>query len=830
MKTLYFSQPTYATVVGGTLFKNNQPIYDVDGVFGPLLGEYQTSDNTVVTPTNPDNNLDKTSAFYSDKGLVNAAGVPIVAEDGPFIYFRASGYDDTAKFQQLLDDASASSTPHKRARIVLGHQEEVLIRGAWLRPNIDLDLNGSVVKKTSRLFGNEFTSAEVAVLRTPWQKVAGSWYGQSDNISVRNGVLDTNNCDNRGAIELHGVRNFVGENLTLVTSQWAQAWALRGGGYAFFRNLVIRGQARLYQDGFHWQYGGVIATIDAHAGDDGIALGDDAGNASVMMDDVGLEYANVTGVVQAVRGAALKVYSPETRPYSAAPNNYVNTGKVSGVVVNVSGKSGILRNGGVSIFSHKPAGSRIPDHLQDIDCTANLIVGDDGKSVWDAVSGTVVGSPSAVSKAASAQVTLAGHGLPAGQVVTFRLPPGSMNILNGFYQVRGTNLAANTFELSDYAYRNNAGLNTSTAPTWTSGELIKVGSGIGYKVGEVLTLAGGTALRPAKFLVTEVDALGAVLAVRRIDEGLYTVLPPVSNSPTGGSGTGAVLQLYTEHDGVNAFGVKVVGASGVTIRGRIDITDTKGTAARFKTFWIADSDTVRLYANFPRVTANGGLVTNEGSLQLSRDVILASHMVCPDGLVLDAGFSPIMVSNTDKCVVSGSIDNLPAGSTAVAFPISGNIIGSRAIVSISGASNSVFTTSHGGWKAGQHVRISGNVLSDASSLDGYYVIRTVSDNSSLQLKALQSGTTPGAQIGLGARTVTTPGTIELANNHVIVRDFSVGVKPNTSGHVGINQASNSPARISSLVVENSNLSACSTPIGALLATLPVRSVLTNVTV
>jgi hypothetical protein len=829
MKTLFFSKPTYVNVVGGTLFRNGQPIFDVDGVYGPLIGDYQTSDTAVVSVTSPDENRAITSVFTGDKGLVDITGRPVIAEDGPFIYFRSSGYDDSVKFQQLLDDASASSTPLRRAQIVLGHQEDVMIRGAFLRPNIKLDLNGSRIKKTSRLLGNEFTSSEVAVLRTPWQKVNGSWYGQADNITVSNGVLDTNNCDNRGAIELHGVRNFTSDNLTLVTSQWAQAWALRGGGYAFFNNLVIRGQARLYQDGFHWQYGGVIATVDAHAGDDGIAIGDDAGNANVMMDDVGIEYANINGVVKAVRGAALKVYSPGTRPYSGAPNNYVNTGKVRGVVVNVSGKSGILRNGGVSVFSHKAAGSRIPGDLQDIDCTANITVGYDETAVWDAVPGTVVGSPTAVNKSTSAQVSLAGHGLPAGQVVTFRLPPGSMNTLNGFYQVRSTNLAADTFELSDYAYRNNVGLVTSTAPTWTTGELIKVGSGTGYAVDDVLTLSGGTALRPASFQVTEVGPAGEVLAIRRLDEGLYSVLPPVANTPTGGTGTGAVLQLYTQHDGVNAFGVKIVGASGVTVKGEIDIYDTKTTAARFKTFWITDSDTVRLHTNFPKVTANGGLVTNEGSVQLSRDVRILSHMVCPDNLVLDAGYNPIMVSNTDQCVISGSIDNLPANASAVAFPIGGNIIGSRAIVSITGASNSTFACSHGGWKAGQVVRISGNVLS-TGSLDGYYIIRSVPDNSTLQLKNLPSGTTSGSQVGLGALTVVTPGTIELANNHVVIRDFNVSVKPNTTGHVGVNQAASTPHRVSSLVVENSNLSACGAPIGSLLLSLPVRAVFNNVTV
>lgn len=49
MKKLFFASPTYVTVAGGTLFYNGMPVYDVDGVFGPLLGEYQTAVNTVVT-------------------------------------------------------------------------------------------------------------------------------------------------------------------------------------------------------------------------------------------------------------------------------------------------------------------------------------------------------------------------------------------------------------------------------------------------------------------------------------------------------------------------------------------------------------------------------------------------------------------------------------------------------------------------------------------------------------------------------------------------------------------------------------------------------------
>lgn len=49
MKKLNFSRPTYVTVTGGTLFKDGQPLVDVDGVFGPLLGEYTAHINAVVT-------------------------------------------------------------------------------------------------------------------------------------------------------------------------------------------------------------------------------------------------------------------------------------------------------------------------------------------------------------------------------------------------------------------------------------------------------------------------------------------------------------------------------------------------------------------------------------------------------------------------------------------------------------------------------------------------------------------------------------------------------------------------------------------------------------
>lgn len=751
-----------------------------------------------------------------------------------------TGGDDTALLQQFLDDmASTAAAAKRQLKLQLSENQTYLTQGNFLRSNLDIDLNGSHVKKISATMGsNEFISPQVAVFRSgPWTKNGNTWYGNADNITLRNGTLDTNNCDNRGVIELHGVRNFWADRLTLITSQWAQAWAMRGGGYAFFTNGRILGQARLYQDGLHWQYGGAIFNNwYVEAGDDAIAAGDDAGNVNVYMDDQGLEFFMARNIrCVSTRGAAVKVYTPASKPF-AASEGYTKTGRVRGVDVQVTGRVGLLRNGGVSVFSHVAAGSRNPDDLQGIRVHADLDVGTDGKAVWDAVSGTIVGSPTNVTQAATpnantgAVVTLNNHGLSAGQVVAFLLPPGSMNTLNGFYQVRPLDLTTNTFRLSDYAYRNNYGLDTASAPAWTSGQLIKVGSGSGYAVGDELTLSGGTYVRPAKWLVTQVDANGAVEAIRRLDEGDYSVLPSSPNSPTGGSGTDCTLQLYTAHDGVNAFGVKCVAGSDAVITGRININDTTGTATRFKSFWISDSCRTKLRTDFPSVPAQGGLLTNEGALQLSRGNEIDCHMVCPDNLTLDAGYSPIMLSNSADTVVSGLVENLPAGATAVAFPIGGNSIGSRNIVSISGASNSAFQCAHGGWKAGQIVRISGNVLS-SGSLDGYYIIRNVPDNSTLQLKTLQSGTppniTPGTQVGLGAATVTTPGTIELANNTAVLRDLTVTPKPNTNSHVGVNAASTAPHRLSMLTIEDCDFSALATPIGSNVTLAPVRYAVSN---
>lgn len=69
--------------------------------------------------------------------------------------------------------------------------------------------------------------------------------------------------------------------------------------------------------------------------------------------------------------------------------------------------------------------------------------------------------------------------------------------------------------------------------------------GTGYRVGDLLTLVGGTnAQRSARFYVSAVDAsTGAVVAVAVDEPGVYGALPGDGSETTGGSGTGATFSL-----------------------------------------------------------------------------------------------------------------------------------------------------------------------------------------------------------------------------------------------------------------------------------------------
>lgn len=71
--------------------------------------------------------------------------------------------------------------------------------------------------------------------------------------------------------------------------------------------------------------------------------------------------------------------------------------------------------------------------------------------------------------------------------------------------------------------------------------LAVVAGGAGYKVGDLLNLSGGTAVRAAVAYVSAVGALGAVTAVAVDDAGIYDAVPASPAATTGGTGAGCTL-------------------------------------------------------------------------------------------------------------------------------------------------------------------------------------------------------------------------------------------------------------------------------------------------
>lgn len=71
-------------------------------------------------------------------------------------------------------------------------------------------------------------------------------------------------------------------------------------------------------------------------------------------------------------------------------------------------------------------------------------------------------------------------------------------------------------------------------------------SGVGYAVGDEVTVGGGTSSQPCKFVVDLVTAAGGIADFYCSQVGNYTAYPMTYIGATGGSGTGAHFYLATQ--------------------------------------------------------------------------------------------------------------------------------------------------------------------------------------------------------------------------------------------------------------------------------------------
>lgn len=739
-----------------------------------------------------------------------------------------SGNDDTTILQEFLDEMSSEAVAQGRPRWVQLHSEAVYsVAGLWHPDMVRIDGQGAtLVKNVNAVYqsGALFNSPRSSVIRARWVKKNGSWYGSSRFMALKNITLDSNNKDYLAVMEYFNVDNLFLQDVTMIAGQWSLNWTTRIiGRNILCINPVILGATRVFQDGWHVLQGRNIHVVGGYivSGDDALAWGADRITTDVYCDDEGLENFSVTGTsVLGVRGFGAKFYSPAVKPFSGAPYNYTKTGRVSGGVVQFTGVTGQLRNGGWSFANHAPLDTMNPDDIKSIKVHGDLVIGTDGTGVYSAVPGTLIGSPTAVSAANPVVVTLNGHGQPSGRVVTFvDIPGNGMQNLVGFYQVR--NPTANTFELSDIAFRNNVGLDGSTFAPWTTGKVVYCSSGTGYQVGQDISPAGGVALEKAVFRISQVGPNGEVEALRPISPGKYTELPPSQTTAEGGTGTGCTLFLELAHSGINAMGVQNDGTKFTESEGQHIINDTTlATSARFQAADFSNVQDSTYRVQVPKLPDGGGITYRQTALRpFSRRNKCYIGFKC--GPTFPPTAAPILLTNSRDTYVSGLVEDLPTFGSAVVYGFGGNSYQSHLIADvIDNVNGSLFAFFQVGYELGDYVRIYGNAMSDGSSLDGYYTMYQTLDETTHRLKDLD-----GNIVRTEGLTVTTGGNVELANNTTIIENLRATKAAGTNSNFLVGAASASPApRGTGLIVRDCDASAVDNPLSPNVTVFPLLQV------
>jgi len=145
-----------------------------------------------------------------------------------------------------------------------------------------------------------------------------------------------------------------------------------------------------------------------------------------------------------------------------------------------------------------------------------------------------------------------------GTSVTFYYYTGSK--LHKLHACKGTvkgNLTAGQMGQLDFEFKGvyadvcDAAL--PAAGNWVQTATI-VAAGSGYAVGNVLTIAGGTASTAATLRVTSITPSGAVRGVKILQVGLYSVNPTLTaNAVTGGGGSAATITITMATNSVGVF-------------------------------------------------------------------------------------------------------------------------------------------------------------------------------------------------------------------------------------------------------------------------------------
>jgi hypothetical protein len=281
--------------------------------------------------------------------------------------------DATTYLQGLLNAASAAYDAAQ------GRVKLRIPPGVWMvdalqpTPNVIVDWTGVTIKKR-RAPDSVLTNSLVRGVRA---EVAGTYYGAYDHIRWIGGTWDPNGFACPANILLF--EEFRSSELIDITVQHRpglQHWAFQiSGRDVRIVNPRVLGGTEVFQDGLHLTHGRLISVQGGYieCGDDAIALGYDIVSANQDYDDEALELVSVNGtVVNSASGYAVKVYyGIDTPGIGGTHRRRVRNVTVRGV----TGYTGQIRNGGVSMLVPTADNATDPTVMQNIDIEVNLQVG-----------------------------------------------------------------------------------------------------------------------------------------------------------------------------------------------------------------------------------------------------------------------------------------------------------------------------------------------------------------------------------------------------------------------------------------------------------------------
>ena len=155
--------------------------------------------------------------------------------------------------------------------------------------------------------------------------------------------------------------------------------------------------------------------------------------------------------------------------------------------------------------------------------------------------------------------------------------------------VKGADLSVNTITVTqkgtglvDIPTLTIVGSSTTTATakvnTISITELNTIVGGSGYKVGDILTLKGGTFTEAAKATVSAIDANGTITAITSITGGVYTSIiedKDITTTTDSANGTGATFTLTGVRYGILSVNVENRG-NGYTTAPTIEVSSGTG--------------------------------------------------------------------------------------------------------------------------------------------------------------------------------------------------------------------------------------------------------------